>query len=72
LKIYHAVGLTSYLTDLRSMDSFRRSTSIIFPSKPAGSAPDRPKNNLISVIYNVTTSSHDAAGCGETIHSAHR
>jgi hypothetical protein len=27
---------------------------------------------LISVIYNVTGPSHDAAGCGETNHSAHR
>jgi hypothetical protein len=28
------------------------------------------QNDLISVIYNVTASSHDAAGCGETDHSA--
>jgi len=33
LKIYHAVGLTSYLTGEASMDSFRRSASIIFANK---------------------------------------
>jgi hypothetical protein len=27
---------------------------------------------LISVIYNVAGPAHDAAGCGETNHSAHR
>jgi len=28
------------------------------------------QNDLISVIYNVAGSSHDAHGCGETNHSA--
>ena len=69
LRIHHAVGLTSYLTGEASMDSFRRSTSIIFTNPPAG-AGRSSKKVFISGIYIPHRPAHYDHGCGETNYSA--
>jgi hypothetical protein len=73
LKIYHAVGLTSYLTGEVSICRFRRKSNNYRQLSLGPSAPEKHPppanphgNHFTTVVYNARPGAHDAGCFGET------